>query len=933
MSTYGYEDAPASGIAGVLSLVVAAVLSLGLPTGTHAQEAQDTIEEIVVQGYRSSLKASLALKRTEAGVVDAITAEDIADFPDLNLAESIQRIPGVSIDRVNGEGRRITVRGLPANFNRIRINGMEAMNTTGSSDSSGGSNRSRGFDFNTFASDLFTGITVRKTGTAAIDEGSIGATVDLRTARPFDYGEGITLASSIQGGWNDLSEEFNPRFSGLVAATNPAGTFGGLLSVAWSDRSILEEGFSTVRWQDANFRSVDGVDCTVNPADPGCASIDTDSGVYHPRIPRYGRLTHEQERLGITGTLQFRPSDRTEVTFDALFSQFDATRNEEYLEVFFRSQEGLIDVINPVVNQGSNMLESATFNISPVGNGTHPVRSEHRFDELNTDFTQFTLALDHDFSDTLSFHGFAGMSESEHDVPKQTTILFDAIPTVTGYVYDFSQDANTPFVDFGSLDVTDPTQFAFTEFRDRPQSVDNTFDTLAGSLTYHINDNASLSGGLSWKEFTFETNEFRRENTMGSRLCDAGLFDCDTDNDGIDDLPGAPITGDIAGSVSGFGSGLGAPGGIDTAWLSPDVHAAAAMIGVYDIPGSPQAGNIREVNEEDIGIWTQLDFETNMGTIPVRGNVGVRYVETTTTSTGQVNGTDVTVEREYDDTLPAANLVFELQDDVLLRFAAARVMTRPSLGNLTPGGSLDSFNGPPFAFNAGNPGLDPFRANSFDLALEWYFDDESLLSLGVFHKDVDSFFTEGGTTILPFSQTGLPVSLAPASSPLRVALDAGQDPNVEISQVQNGGSAELNGFELIYQQPFTFLPGVWQNFGFAGNYTYVDSDEIIGFSPNAFNATVYFESDRLSARVSSAYRDAYRTTAPNDAGRDERGWDSTFNLDFAMAYRLRDNLDITFEAINLTDEYEQQIFDAADLVNVYHHTGTEYLLGLRWSAL
>src|SRR5690606_26503138 len=136
----------------------------------------------------------------------------------------------------------------------------------------------------------------------------------------------------------------------------------------------------------------------------------------------------------------------------------------------------------PVINPASNTLERATFNISPVGDGTHPVRSEHRFDELNTDFTQFTLGIDHRFTDRLSFHGFAGMSESEHDVPRQTTILFDAIPTVTGYVYDFSRGANTPFIDFGSLDVNDPSQFAFTEFRDRPQKVDNSFDTVAASL-------------------------------------------------------------------------------------------------------------------------------------------------------------------------------------------------------------------------------------------------------------------------------------------------------------------------------------------------------------------------------------------------------------------------------------------------------------------
>lgn len=921
-----------------------ATFGLGLGQAVQAQEPtgpDDTIEEIVVEGFRGSLEASLEVKRSAAGVVDAISAEDIADFPDLNLAESIQRIPGVSISRVNGEGRSITVRGLPGDFNRIRINGMAAMNTTGGSDASGGSNRGRGFDFNTFASDLFTRIVVRKTASASVEEGSIGATVDLRTGRPFDFGEGLTLASSIQGGWNDLSEEFNPRFAGLVSHTNAEGTFGALLSVAWSDRSILEEGFSTVRWQDEDFRSVGGVDCGANPADPGCAEIGGDSLTFHPRIPRYGRLTHEQERLGITGSLQFRPTETTDISIDALFSQFEATRDEEFLEVFFRGQEGLIDVVSFTTDPSNNTVSSGMFNISPVGDGTHPVRSEHRFDELNTDFTQVTLSVDHSFSDDLILHGFAGTSQSDHEVPKQTTIFFDAVPPVTGYRYDFSQSSNVPVIDFGSLDVTDAVQFAFTEFRDRPQTVDNGFDTVAASLELDLSDALVLSGGLSWKEFEFDTTEFRRENTGGSRLCDAGLFDCDTNDDGVDDIPGAPLTPDILSEVSGFGEGLDAPPGVDREWLSPDVAAAAALIGVYDIPGAPQAGNIRNVQEEDVGIWAQLDFETEMGGIPLRGNVGARYVETTTTSTGQqvdeaspgqVN--DVTAERDYDDFLPSLNLVAVLQEDFLVRFAAAKVMTRPDLGDLTPGGSLDSFNGPPFEFEAGNPALDPFRANSFDLALEWYFADEALVSVGVFYKDVDSFFFDDTPVVVPFSQTGLPVTLAPASSPLRVALDAGEDPDIEITQVQNGGSASLNGIEVIYQQPFTFLPGFWQNFGFVGNYTHVDSDEILGFSPDAFNATLYYENERLSARLSSAYRDAFQTReADEETGREERGFDSTFHLDLAVAYRLTDQLDLTFEAINLTDEFERQIFDAGDLVNVYHHFGTEYLVGVRWSAL
>lgn len=161
-------------------------------------------------------------------------------------------------------------------------------------------------------------------------------------------------------------------------------------------------------------------------------------------------------------------------------------------------------------------------------------------------------------------------------------------------------------------------------------------------------------------------------------------------------------------------------------------------------------------------------------------------------------------------------------------------------------------------------------------------------------------------------------------------IQAGGDPLVEISQVSNGGSASVQGFEVAYQQPFTFLPEPFHNFGFQGNYTYVDSDEIIGFSPNAYNATLYYENERLSARISSAYRDAYVTRAASSStGRDERGVDSSFNLDFASSYMVNDMIDLTFEAINLTDEFELQIYDVGNLPNVYHHTGTEFLFGIR----
>jgi len=911
-------------VLGQLALIGFAAAICGLVVPAQAQDSAEPMEEIIVKGFKGSLRQSLSVKRNETGVVDAIVAEDIADFPDLNLAESIQRIPGVSINRMNGEGRQITVRGLGGDFNRIRINGMEAQNTSGGTDSSGGSNRGRSFDFNTFASELFTGITVRKTASASVEEGSVGATLDLQTARPFDYDQGMTVATSVQGGFNDLADEINPRFAALVSTRNDEDTFGALLSLAYSDRTILEEGFSTVRWDDGNYRSVGGVDCVALPADPGCAAINSSSLTYGPRIPRYGRLTHEQERLGITGALQFRPSDRTEIIVEGLYSKFDATRDEEFLEVFFRSQQGNIDATNIVLDPSMNIIESGTFTIDPLSNGTHPVRSEHRFDELSTEFTQITATLIQDFSDSLRGNFVIGTTNSEQDVPKQTTILYDAVAQVTGYSYDFSDNHQTPSIDFGSLDVTDPAQFAFTEFRDRPQFVENSFTTFAGDLEFDINDRLTVSGGLSYKEFEFDTTEFRRESTAGSRLCDAGYYDCDLDDDGTRDISGAPLTSDMVDMVTGFGSGLGGSG-YDTSWLSPNISAATALINVYGVPGGSRDQNIRAVKEEDIGGWVQLNFSGEMGSVGVRGNVGVRYVETSTTSTGLVDGTPVTVKQSYDDTLPSLNLVFDVTDDFLIRLGYADVMSRPSLGDLTPGGSLDSFNGPPFEYDAGNPGLDPYRATNLDVSFEWYFMDDALLSFGYFDKDVDSFFQTSESIIVPYSQSGLPTDLPPASSPLEVALTAGGDPNVEISQTQNGGNATVDGFEVIYQQPFG------EFFGFTGNFTKVNSKEIIGFSENAFNATLYYEGETFSARVSAANRDAYTTRSASSNGRNARGYDGTTTIDLAMSYNLNETMTLTLEALNLTDEYENQLYDTADLVYVHHHTGTEYILGFRWS--
>ncbi|MCA3695159.1 TonB-dependent receptor plug domain-containing protein, partial [Aquidulcibacter sp.] len=235
--------------------VAAASLQAGLvhaqTATTSAGETEKQAEVIIVRGsFRESLRSAIATKRAEIDIVDSIKAEDIGKFPDNNLAESLQRIPGVAIDREGGEGKTITVRGLGPDFTRVRLNGLEAISTTGGKDKDGGANRGRGFDFNVFASELFNSLTVRKSTSAEIEEGSLGATVDLRTARPFDY-KGFTMAGSVQAGYNDLSEDVGKRGTFMVSNRWADGKLGALFSVAYSTKQNFEEGPNSGRWQNA----------------------------------------------------------------------------------------------------------------------------------------------------------------------------------------------------------------------------------------------------------------------------------------------------------------------------------------------------------------------------------------------------------------------------------------------------------------------------------------------------------------------------------------------------------------------------------------------------------------------------------------------------------------------------------------------------------
>lgn len=911
--------------------------ALVLPQMAQAQEtvadqpvAPDA-EAIIVTGYRQSLDAAINVKRESIGAVDAIVAEDIAKFPDQNLAESLQRIPGISIQRDAGEGRAITVRGLGAQFTRVRLNGMEtiATSTDGAS-----ANRDRAFDFNVFASELFNSIVVHKTAEASLDEGSLGAVVDLNTGAPLSGKTGFTAVASAQGRYNDLSKDVDPRLAGLVAWTNDAHTFGVSASVAWSNYTTLELGNNSVRWAQAPFRSVNGERCMSGSnfvASPSDACIEV-AEAFHPRIPRYGLVSHDRDRLGATGSIQFEPTEDTKLSIDGLYSRFKETRDEYWGEVLLRSNERSIDVSNYVIDENNNLISADLDNVY--------VRTERYSRQSQTEFYQLSAKLQQRLTDALQVNLLGGFSKSQADIPVETTLAYDD-RDATGYHYDYT-DMKSPLLTFGS-GIEDPTAFEFAEFRDRPSYLTNKFKTFAGDLDWEVTDNFKMLAGGFFREFDFSTVGYRRDATY----CSA--FTCATGTNG------APVTSDLA-DIFELGN-AGQPSGNTNAWVVPNLDAGTDFVDLYAREAVLQEGETRDVTEKTMGGWFMAQFETELFGMRFNGNAGVRYAKTKQSSSGYTDGSYVTVKRDYDDWLPSFNVNLYPTDSVILRGAIAKVITRPTLGSLTPGGSVDQFN---FRVSSGNPFIDPYRATTYDLAAEWYFAPGALASVAVFAKDIVSFpisTSLQGT----YADSGLPISLLTPGTPAYEAVVLGADPGrqFEFRTTGNGPGANLKGIELSLQLPFSAFSETLRHFGVLANLTLVKSDvdysvagplvydpatnklvaqpngdyvqPLLGVAKRAWNGTAYYDDGKFSVRGSIAYRSGYNDSTSGNNNVFE-GYGSSLNVDASIRYKLTEQFELSLEGTNLTDNYRYRYNDLEANRNYENnHYGRTFLFGARFS--
>lgn len=916
---------------------------VGAPDQAEPQSGAE--QDIVVTGFRGSLARALQLKRESTGVVDSIVAEDIAKFPDNNLAESIQRVPGIAISRDQGQGRSVSVRGLGGDFTAVRVNGMESQTTT---DGYNGANRGRAFDFNVFASELFTRIDVRKTASADLPEGSLGATVDLTTSRPLDFNR-FTAVVSLEGGYNDQAKKVDPRVSGLIAGQFAGGMLGVLVSAAYTRQSGNFQQSNSGDW---NQGTGDGGYCDPVARPGPCAgtnlaayNLASSASVYNPRFVRYVQGRGTTERLGVTGSLQWQPSDRTNIVLDILYSDYKVERDDWALEPigFSRgaSQGGKPETIvrDAAVDDKNSLVYGLFDNVD--------LRSEHNRDNFRTKFYQVTLNAQQKFGDRLTLDAIVGHADSDFDNFVDISTQIDSF-NVKNFSYDLRGPLGqtAPAINWG-IDVTNPANWYFgprvtqpggtgptgPEIRLRPNYIDNTNTTARGSLTWEASDALKLLAGAEYKVYKFESRSLRYR-------------------DGESNFPAIPAGYSIQSLTEQF-CGFEAfemPAGNTKCWTTPNINAYQAAYNIFSNSGrttlsdsvSAARGDNRSVKEEDTSIFATARWDTQLGGMRFRGDLGGRYVITHQTSnflttvpvSVDPSGIAPTeVQRTYRNFLPSMNLVLEPIDDLVLRLSAAKVMSRPPLASLASARTV-SVSGGSRTVTSGNAFLEPFKANNVDVSIEWYPAPGAILSLGAFYKDISTYI-QSDTVTAPYSTTGLPAEWLAGT-------EVSVNDDFVITNVINTPGGPLKGFELNLQYPLTFLPGALSGFGVLANYTYVDSKidykagqtfftaTLLNLSKNSYNATVYYEKYGFQARASVNYRDKFLTGVPAAFNQDVAGTRSAIYVDASISYDISKRLTVSADAINLTNQADVQFTDSvADRWVNYRLNGRQFYVGLR----
>ncbi|GAB2506771.1 TonB-dependent receptor [Microbulbifer agarilyticus] len=863
--------------------ISAAVLSGGLMAPLAVAQESEALEEVTVTGIRGSLIDATAVKRNSNSIVDAISAEDAGKFPDKNIAESLSRMTGITVSRDFGEGEKVSIRGAGPDYNRTMLNGQ----SVATSDWFILDNPARSFNFSLLPSTLIKTLSVAKSPEASQDEGSLGGTVNIVTYRPFDL-DANSVSLAVENTYSDASGENEPSASGQYSWKNDSETFGVLVSATHQERTVKRSGFEVLAWTDNNS--------------PGTMVPDL-----------MGSPVFQQERVRDTFYLstQFRPTDELQFTLDVLDTTMES--NNGNANWMIRTS----DVAGNVADMVANGELSGNTVVAHAGTGTALLNWINR--QSTSESQSYTLTAEY-ATDDFSLTGVLGQTSAEGGTLRETSWEYLASNA------DYSFDLRDPSLDIDPAPVEGdqyapgwiwggekPTTDEETYFQvDLELPIEaGAFNTFKTGVKYRQAERTQGRVAYSWHgPGTMAGNEDLADNYLAYIFAQCpNLESCGLNSGGIDEV-NTPVTGNSTTVIAQM----------------QDVMEQIAFSGLNgvnaDYAKHLNLAEIWAVEEDIVALYAQADFE-NGG---FRGNVGVRYVTTDQASSGYSFSGDswglatfdrewltpshlewVTQNNDYSEFLPSVNLAYDLNDDMVLRASAARVMARQNWNQISPYETFGSLDVADPQGQAGNPMLKPFIANQVDFAYEWYYGDVSNFAATVFFKD-------NQTTLERETYT---------SARLNEATNTMVD--VDFDRPVNGVGSSVSGIELA------MLHDLGNGFGAQANYTYTDTGdrEVIGISEHSANLMGYFENETFGARLMYNYRSDWSNgfhwnnypLSTSAFGQ----WDAS------LSYNITDNAQLTLEAVNLADEEIEQFSETNDRMTSLYQNGRRFVIGARYS--
>ena len=900
------------------------------------------VEEVVVTGIRASQREAIDIKRSAVNSVDAIASEDLGKMPDQNVAESLQRLPGVTIDRTRGVGNGVTVRGLGPQFNTVTVNGR-VVATDG---------QGREFNFELLPPELISGADVYKSPQANLNGSSIGATVNIHTLRPLEQKVGLQAGGSARANIDELGGNATP--SGALYGTwkSDSGRLGISTVLSYDDKKERTDDFG-VGASSAPRSFDDGYyGAATNNGGALCVGTVT-AGVCKPRIANnvtlfrnvdmYHNLANQVEisrrkRTGLDTTIQFDATPELRLTGDALVSYYeDHLHNSDIVADFSGGT-----LVNQVVTGGTDTTEmvagqprtvhvGGTAVSESFAGGTvdeivedNPARSLTELFGANATWTHDALTLSLDLDTSRAHH-------------RDPNGLFTTV-RLKNIDYTYDRRTGSPIASFT---VSNPNyspvatdvdhrlgHYMAAEGPPVNLNFDDTINEGRIDAKWDGGD-VAVFGGFGYSDRTKSTQGFMEPNACA--YCGSDVL-----------LPASLFTPTHYNFFGGRG------GGNATDWVDYNARALFDTLLGLNNTADPalHSGSLGEIVpnpagsssvEEKVGTaYLMTEVHAHLGSMPLAINTGFRVEITNFTSDGAgqtvlsaaPNGTGQNVivlsgltplhfSGHYTDVLPSLNARLSLTDTLILRGAASRVVSRPTLTDLSPAQTITSNPGNE-RISRGNPDLLPFRASQFELGLESYFNPDSIAAATYFYKSIDSFITRGVSTQLVDQVSFI------------------------LDQPVNGKGASVQGVELSYQTLFSKLPAPFDGLGTQISYTYTDSNanyvnpvrteaahySLQGLSKNSFTYVGFYEKGPVQARVSYTWRDHYLVLPQTQTGVPQFS-DRYQQLDAGLQYAINSHIILTADAVNLTNSKEFTYANVMQNTESYREVGRRYTVGVR----